>query len=700
MKLVFALLSVAFATTTHANGETGSPVQKVVKLLTDMQTTLKAEAKAEQDNYEKLACWCETNNKEKNQAILDNENLVRELEAEIETRTKRAESLEADIKAALADQERIKESIGSTEEQREKAGKANQAQIIDLTKNIQAMKGAIVVLSKHQASAFPQLKLDFLSLSSHHTAAHPADELDRLSQWMDDNKFGTLSEAKQSDIETATRKYVELQAPKSAVGSYTASELATLALAKKLVTKFAQVPAYANQSGEIFGILTQLKEQMEEDLSEVEADEAKNKQEAKEMLVELNASLAETEEKEKRKIKERGDNGKALSDAKEAFDDAENSLSADNKFLKELVDMCATSDKQWEERSKNRQMEQAAVSEALSMLTADDSKDLFSSSMSFVQERQGVTSVRKHVADVLRKAGQKAKNPELIALSASVQLDGFVKVKKAIDDMIVDLKQQQGDEVKHKDFCNNEFQTNEMETMDQNNAKKDLDTKIDGLDTQIEELKNQIATAKAELQSTKVELQRANVDRVAANKEFQNVIADQRATQKILTKVQDRLREFYDPALIQSKHKAMQLPPNAPVKFGEYKNNEASGSVITMIENLIVDAENMEKEAIADETTAQQDYDNFVSNSNASMAAYEAEIVDKIEIQATAEKDLEQAKADLQSTMDDLEALAKYAADVHSACDFVLKNFDTRQTARQEEMDALAQAKAILSGMQ
>ena len=39
-----------------------------------------------------------------------------------------------------------------------------------------------------------------------------------------------------------------------------------------------------------------------------------------------------------------------------------------------------------------------------------------------------------------------------------------------------------------------------------------------------------------------------------------------------------------------------------------------------------------------------------------------------------------------------------YKEQLHSSCDFVLKNFDIRQTARDEEIEALKQAKAILSG--
>ena len=51
----------------------------------------------------------------------------------------------------------------------------------------------------------------------------------------------------------------------------------------------------------------------------------------------------------------------------------------------------------------------------------------------------------------------------------------------------------------------------------------------------------------------------------------------------------------------------------------------------------------------------------------------------------------------LASTVLQLEQLANAKADLHKACDFTIKNFDIRQEARDQEVEALRQAKAILS---
>merc|ERR1719213_15128 len=108
----------------------------------------------------------------------------------------------------------------------------------------------------------------------------------------------------------------------------------------------------------------------------------------------------------KNKEMQAAENKKALADAKEALKDTETSLDADSKFLKEVIDMCGKADEMWEERKKTREEEIAAISEALSMLTADDARDMFTSTYSSLQmrvQRRRLTS-RDRAADILQTA--------------------------------------------------------------------------------------------------------------------------------------------------------------------------------------------------------------------------------------------------------------------------------------------------------
>ena len=117
-----------------------------------------------------------------------------------------------------------------------------------------------------------------------------------------------------------------------------------------------------------------------------------------------------------------------------------------------------------------------------------------------------------------------------------------------------------------------------------------------------------------------------------------------------------------------------------------------------MIQQIIDDAKAMEAEAIRDEEDAQKAYEEFVKETNASIEEKSKDIVNKSENKAKAEAELVETKESKEATMLELEQLSNMNAELHQSCDFVMKNFDVRQTARDEEVEALKQAKAILSG--
>merc|ERR1719355_350868 len=106
----------------------------------------------------------------------------------------------------------------------------------------------------------------------------------------------------------------------------------------------------------------------------------------------------------------------------------------------------------------------------------------------------------------------------------------------------------------------------------------------------------------------------------------------------------------------------------------------------------------MEAEAIQGEEDAQKAYEDFVKDTNASIEEKSKDIVNKSELKAKAEADKTEAEEEKENVIIELEQLSNENADLHKACDFVMKNFEIRQTARDEEIEALKQVKAILSG--
>jgi len=117
-----------------------------------------------------------------------------------------------------------------------------------------------------------------------------------------------------------------------------------------------------------------------------------------------------------------------------------------------------------------------------------------------------------------------------------------------------------------------------------------------------------------------------------------------------------------------------------------------------LIEQIIEDSVKLETEATAAETQAQADYEKLVKDSNALIAALSEAVTAKTGAIADAKVDSTETNSQLQSTVDELKALATEEGELHQECDFVLKNFEVRQDARLQEIEAIQQAKAILSG--
>merc|ERR1719352_1655681 len=422
------------------------------------------------------------------------------------------------------------------------------------------------------------------------------------------------------------------------------------------------------------------------DLKETEAKEAQAVTDFEAMMADLKESLKTEEDNAKRKTAEAGENKKALEAAKTSLEDNENTLASDTDFLANVKKTCREMDEQWFVARKTRKEEILAVAEAIQILTEEEANDeaAEANAPAFLQLKsvRSRSTVRILAAKTLQKAAQKSgpSSSALLALSASVQLDGFVKVKKAINDMIADLKQQQKDEVKHKDFCNGEMHKNEMETIENTNSQKDLNAAISLLDEQIATLKKDKETTKAEIAQGK------------ENQQFIATVQEQRAAKVVLNKALKRLEDFYgrkddflQKTALLHKHRAKQTPPAGP---GEYKSSSGAGPVVTMLKNVIGDCTTIEKEATVAEQEAQTAYEQFVTESNASQKAKEEAVVNMSEQLASKEEEQIGKKEDLAGAKEDAEELAAYLADLHKSCDFVLKNFDLRQEARGAEIEA------------
>jgi len=703
-----------------------TPITRVVNLLKEMQITLKKEQDEDEELYEKLACWCNNNKYEKNEAIEAAETEISRLESLIEQLTAKSAELKSLIGETTKELEADKEELATATELRQKQLKAFHGEEMDAIQNVENLKAAIIVLGKHHGGALPQISLLGLSSSLHNKKGAPGGGaegmLDRqLDAFMMKNNFkSSPSDVARADHAVAKflqEKPEDIKAQHHAVHlpSWSAHEKMVLEKAMRTVGVFIQTkgrytPPYASASGEILGIMKQMKEEMQADLGEAQKEEASRAAAFDELRAAKTDEIAAGEKLLEEKKAELAQCDFDLANAKEDLEMVKASLSEDQKFLQNLIKTCAEADKNFELRKKSRLEEIQAVSETIEILTSDEARDTMNGAYKFLQMRMRTRrmSGKALASKLLRAAALKTNHPELSMLATRVELDAFTKVKKMIDDMIATLKVQQEDEVKKKDWCDSEFQENSMQTMKAEDLKEDQTVHIGDLESSIKTLKDEIELAKSQIAQFQIDLQRAGENRVKENKEFQQTVADQVATQEILAKALDKLATFYDKLfLVQvGVHKHTTAEADAhhkqapPVPQMEYKPSAGGGGVMSMIEKLIYDAKELEAESKTAEGEAQAAYEQFLVDTNGAVKELQIAVTTKSEELAKAEKELVETQEALEMTMTDLEDLSKYKAGLHKDCDYILKNFQIRQEGRQSEIEALQQAKQILSGAQ
>merc|ERR1719456_2049968 len=213
----------------------------------------------------------------------------------------------------------------------------------DLLQSIKALNSAIIVLSKHHPNSL-------LEMPTTHMMS-VATVLQKEMRAHGDLLRDVLTPMQRRTVAAFTQDYFDAS------------------------PTFKQ--AYAPQSGVVLGILKQMKETFEQNLSQSQKEEMASQQGYEDTKAAKEDEIAAGADSIDKKTQELADTDEALANAKQDLEDTEAKLAADEAFLAKLKEHCAMTGQSWEERSKTRQMEMEAVSKALAILTSDEAHDLF-----------------------------------------------------------------------------------------------------------------------------------------------------------------------------------------------------------------------------------------------------------------------------------------------------------------------------------
>jgi chromosome segregation ATPase len=502
---------------------------------------------------------------------------------------------------------------------------------------------------------------------------------------------------------------------------------------------------YAPASGQIVGILKNMKDEMDKSLGGIVATEeaaAKGFTELKAAKTsEIQAATKAIESKTTRS----GELAVEIVNAKNEKDNTTKDMEESQAFMANLSTACATKAKEYEGREKTRQEELTAISEVISMLNDDDALDLFKDSLgkgSFLQ--RDVTAGQKAKA-LLSKVIAGKRVPvalNLLAHTAIARLGGlqkegvkvdFSKVIKMIDDMVALLGQEQKDDDHHLGYCHGEIDGTEDSIKDLKSTVAGVENAISETQSKIAEYSDEIAKLEQEIKDLDKAVAEATEQRKAEHKEYIEGEELSAAAVDLLGKAKNRLHKFYNPnlykapttkapteeeriaagAFVQVKKTSLrgankvwarpddfeaQQDLDSSIGTKYEKKGQKANSVVALVDMLVKELETDMQEAKHEETTSQRDYSAMMTESQEKRAGNVKSITGLQGAKADGETSLEAHKNEHIMKSDELANTEKYLTELHASCDFLIANYDVRKAARTGESESLKNAKAVLSG--
>merc|ERR1719379_2331385 len=318
-----------------------------------------------------MGCWCETNDKEKTKSVSDAQARIRDLQAAIEGYTASSTQLTAEIKQLEKEVTKNVEAVSSAKALRTKQLAEFNAEEKDMLGTIGSLKSAVVSLSKHNSAAGAASLLQ--------TGVNEGSAAQQMVRYIYHKYEGMLTEV----LTPEQRRFVEHFGRPSFLQQSSRTRL------------MSEVRAEAPASGEIFGILSSMKESFESNLANSQNEEKTNQKAYEDLKAAKEAEVAAGTAQISTKTQEAATADEKNAQSKEDLENTNDSLTADEKFLATVKEKCASMDKEFAERSKARQEEIAAVGKALEFLTSDEAQAMFRSTFSFAQVQARRTSARR-----------------------------------------------------------------------------------------------------------------------------------------------------------------------------------------------------------------------------------------------------------------------------------------------------------------
>jgi len=705
-----ALLCATFLIGAYGAGSSGSPLQKVISLMTQLQGQVIGEGELSQQTYKKYSNWCERTSTEKQFEITQGMDSKSDMEAAIEKSISDSEDAKArveELSGGLATDGQDVKAIalirGKEKNEFEEMDKELTATISTISKARSVLKKELEKATPAKAASFLQnptkgMKLFALAANTLATAAMgvSADSQDRLAELL---QIGDQATSDSQDQDASE----EDGAPAK--------------------------PVYQTKSGSILDLLEKMEGEVEESQAKNRKKESTEKHNFELLKGRLDDRIAtQTKELEAQK-KELASAKEIGATSKGKLDSAAKGLEEDKKFLKKLQQGCMERASEFEASMKTRNDELEALGSAKKTVqsivfaqvssSSDMQEDTDVSAASFVQvtmasgaEVYALKATGVAVASRLHQMASDEHSVALAQLSSRVTKilkslhkmgfasgDPFKKIKNLISNMIEKLEKQQAEESRQKAFCDKEM----AESIE---GKEDREGTIETLSTHIEEAASDVA--KLNQQRTEllneisgVESSQGEMDALRkeehdtfhkVSKELNEGLAGIGTALKVL-------RDFYSQndeegaSLIQDMGASMETATRSRATYG---GSGGGTAIIGLLEVCQSDFSKGLSEAEAEEDAAQDKYEKLTQENKVERATKDKAVASVGSEIARLEKKNSEFTGDRTEVQQELDALLEYFAKLKKQCVAQPESFHDRVARRKREIQGLQQALNML----
>lgn len=380
------------------------PVTRVINLLKDMQTQVEKERKEDEELYEKMQCWCKQNDEQKSKAIEEYNATIERLVADIERFSAKSAQLTQEIKNLEQEIARNQSSLMKATSIREEEANAFAAEKSDMLETIDALEKALKALGgvhgeggdDKAAEAFIQLKshLHHVKRSSPKMFADLAEK----DLW---DALGSIDEEKPNKRMSATQVLSEVFMAPVQKHDEAKTNLVQAAPMGAVAAK-----SYNARSGQIFGMLKEMKDEFNRKLDTAEKEEQMARETFAKLKKALLDKIAAATDAKNQKSSELATTNLNLANAKQDLTNTREALDEDTKFLANLRDRCTTADKEYAARQKTRGEEVVALNEAIGILSEDSFRETANRVVNFI-ELSSKQSSRYNAAATIRAMAKK-----------------------------------------------------------------------------------------------------------------------------------------------------------------------------------------------------------------------------------------------------------------------------------------------------